>query len=343
MAQQPVFIYGFVHSNSPDDMGPIGIEKAHVRVVPDGEIAAVVSDSPYGDFGSLEKETLLRSLAVYQSVIEKIMERFKIVPMKYGTVVESQELLKRVMVQNHGRIDQSLSETEGKIELDVVAFWNDFDAVLQDLGQHQDIKQVREEAETGAGGSLQEIRIKVGKMVKEALDRKKKKIADQVLSTLKHRAKQHCLHSLMDDAMIMNAAFLMDEEEEPSFEETVKGLDHYFQDTVNFRIVGPLPAYSFLTLMLKKVDPQEIEAARKLLGLGMSATAEELRDAFWKVSKTSHPDRFPGDDAVRKRYETIAKAYRLLDEYCEGKWCSFETSDLAARIEMAPTGNSGGR
>ncbi len=341
MAQQPIFIYGFIHSNRPEDMGPIGIQEHDVRVVPDGEIAAVVSVSPYGDFGSLEKETLLRSLAVYQAAIETVMKRFKIIPMKFGTTLNGEAALRQIMVQNHGRIDQSLSEMEGKIELDVVAFWKDFEAVLKELGQEREVRRIKEAAQTHTGVSLKERQIKVGRMVKESLDRKKEEIGNQMVSSLKIKAGRHFPHSLMDDSMIMNAAFLLDEQNTETFEAEVKKLDAYFEDTINFRIVGPLPPYSFSTLTVKAFDLQEIDAARQMLELGMSATREEIRNAFWKLSKVCHPDKFPGDEAVRNRYEAIAKAYSLLEDYCKGRWCSFEASDIGVRMELVPVGNSG--
>jgi len=341
VAQHPIFIYGFIRSDAPEQMGPIGIEKREVRVFPEEDIAAVVSDSPFMDFGSVEKEILLRSLAVYQAAIETVMKRFKIIPMKFGTTLNGEAALRHIMVQNHDRIDQSLSEMEGKIELDVVAFWKDFEAVLKELGQQGEVRRIKEAAQTRTGASLKERQITVGRMVKESLDRKREKIGDQMVSSLKTKVRRHCPHSLMDDSMIMNAAFLLDEQNAETFEAEVKKLDAYFEDTINFRIVGPLPPYSFSTLTVKAFDLREIDAARRMLELGMSATREEVRNAFWKLSKVCHPDKFPGDEAVRNRYEAIAKAYSLLEDYCKGKRCSFEASDIGVRMELVPVGNSG--
>lgn len=343
MAQQPIFIYGFIQSDRPEVLGSIGIEQRDVRVVPGGEIAAVVSDSPFEDFESLEKETLLRSLAVYQAVIEKIMPRFKIIPMKYGSVVESEETLKRLMGQHHDRVAGVLSQMAGSIEVEVVAFWKDFDAVLKAQGQQQEIQRIKASAESGDGGSLQEVQIKVGKMVKAALEKKREEIADHMISALTPKVRQHALHTLIDDTMILNAAFLLDQASEKDFEAAVEGLDRYFEDTINFRIVGPLPPYSFSTLMLKRLDMQEVEKARKQLGLGVTATREEIRDAFWRLSKEAHPDKFPGDKAAAKRYEEIAKAYKLLDDYCKDNGCSFESTDADVRIELALVSQSGGQ
>lgn len=335
MGKGPIFIYGFIRSAVPENMGPIGIESQAVRVIPEGDISAVVSDSPFANFESIEKETLLRALTVYQAVIEKIMKRFEIIPMKFGITMDNEEKLRRLIVHNLRRIDRSLSEMQGRLELDVVAFWKDFDAVLKEQGQQEEIKRVTETASTGTAGTLQAVQIKVGKLVKESLEKKKTDISEHMLSTLKRKTHAHCLHSLMDDTMILNAAFLVDEKNEGAFEEAVKGLDDYFEDTINFRIVGPLPPYSFSTLTLKRVEGQEIEAARKVLGLGMHATQGEIRNAFWELSRAYHPDKFPGDEAAKKRFENIAKAYKLLNDYCKEGWCSFDGAEIQERIEVA--------
>lgn len=341
MSTDGKYIYGFVSSNQARNLGAIGIEQRDVHIVPHRDIAAVVSDFPFITFGSLPKETLLRNLAVYQALIEEVMKTHNIIPMKFGTLVRGEQELKRILEGNYEQIHGGLSEMEDKLELDVVAFWNDFGAVLKEVGQEDGIRRFEEEAESRTDKGLYEAKIIVGKMVKESLDKKKEELANQMLDTLKEKAEDHRLHSLRDDTMIMNAAFLINEEKEETFEKKVEQLDKYFQDTINFRIVGPLPPYSFLTLGLRRVDYQEIESARDILELGEEATTQEIREAFSRLSKRFHPDRFPGDPEAQKRFEKIAKAYRMLCDYCEGERCSFKESGVKEWLSVRPVEQAG--
>ena len=53
-------------------------------------------------------------------------------------------------------------------------------------------------------------------------------------------------------------------------------------------------------------DPYEI------LGVARSATAEQIRSAYRKLAKTSHPDLHPGDKKAEERFKEASTAYDLL-------------------------------
>lgn len=55
-------------------------------------------------------------------------------------------------------------------------------------------------------------------------------------------------------------------------------------------------------------DPYEI------LGLKKGATTEEIRSAYRKLAKTSHPDLHPGDKAAEERFKEISAAYEFLSD-----------------------------
>lgn len=122
------FIYGFISANEQKNLGCAGIEGGEVHTLPYQDIAAVVSDTPIIQFDSLPKESLLRNLAVYQSVIEKVMETYHIIPMKFGTMVQGEEELERILEKGYGQINTNLKKMENKIELDVAALWSDMGA-----------------------------------------------------------------------------------------------------------------------------------------------------------------------------------------------------------------------
>ena len=53
---------------------------------------------------------------------------------------------------------------------------------------------------------------------------------------------------------------------------------------------------------------EEIDGARRLLGLGEAATLKEIKQAYRKMAFCYHPDR-AGED--REREEDVARAYRV--------------------------------
>src|SRR4051812_18429080 len=52
----------------------------------------------------------------------------------------------------------------------------------------------------------------------------------------------------------------------------------------------------------------------KVLGVPRDATEKQIRSAFLKLAKTSHPDLNPGDPAAEQRFKDISAAHDLLSD-----------------------------
>ncbi len=334
MAIEGRYIYGFVNKSEHENFGAIGLDQGEVYTFSYQDIAAVVSDLPLIQFDSLPKETLLRNLAVYQAVIEKVMKSHHIIPVKFGTMVQGQEELKIILKKGYRRINTNLKEMENKIELDVAALWSDMETVLKEIGREEEIKKLKEEAASKPADQLFEIKINLGKMVKDTLDKKRDKCVSNILNVLRKEAETYRTHEVMDDSMIMNSAFLIKKDNQKTFELKVDQLDKRFKNAINFRIIGPLPPYSFNTLEIKKAEFDEINEARKMLGLGEEAETFEMREAYKELSKKFHPDKYPGDPEVHQRFEKINKAYHMLSDYCREDRCSFKEADVRGWIDV---------
>jgi len=77
-------------------------------------------------------------------------------------------------------------------------------------------------------------------------------------------------------------------------------------------------------------DFNEIEEARKLLGLGEAATLKEIKKAYRTLAHRHHPDKLGGDDSAES--ETMKQlnwAYKLLMDYCNEYKYSFREDDIA--------------
>ena len=50
------------------------------------------------------------------------------------------------------------------------------------------------------------------------------------------------------------------------------------------------------------------------LGIGKTATADEIKKAYRKVAMQYHPDRNPGDKAAEEKFKEAAEAYEVLSD-----------------------------
>ncbi len=76
------------------------------------------------------------------------------------------------------------------------------------------------------------------------------------------------------------------------------------------------------------------------LGVGRSASADEIRKAFRKLAKQLHPDKNPGDARSEDRFKRVSAAFDILGD--EEKRKKFDRGEIDADGREAPRGYPGG-
>ena len=338
MAENGKYIYGILNSNTDlkltipkDFLSDGGESPAAVYTIPHQDLSALVRDS--NGAGSLprSKETLARLLIGHQTVIERIMAGgATVIPMKLGTYAQNENEVEAILHEGYPLMKKILERIADKIEIDVVATWSDFASTVKDVGEEKEIMEFKERLLSRPLGATVDDRMKIGLMIKKALDEKIAGVSRDILERLQAVSEDARIHELMDDQMVMNAAFLIAKRRHKDFEEKVEEINNSLQDKLNFRCVGPLPPYSYYTLEAKRFHFKEIDWARKKLGLlKEKATRSEIKNAHKALAFSSHPDRNPDAPGMEKEFDEITQAYNLLGEYCRKDFCSFEEADFA--------------
>lgn len=77
-------------------------------------------------------------------------------------------------------------------------------------------------------------------------------------------------------------------------------------------------------------DFQQIDQARKLLGLDEVANLEEIKEAYRKLALKYHPDRCKDEERERceERFKKINHAKDIIMAYCAGYRYSFKEKDV---------------
>jgi hypothetical protein len=297
------------------------------------DIAAIVSDSNISDCSHLLKDALGRLLVQHQRVVEAVMALgYSVVPMKLGTFAQDESEVKEILRRGHDLIRAVSDKVADRIEVDVVATWADLNQVLSEIARRPEIVDVKARLMAKPEGVSLEDKLRVGEAVKRLLDRTRVDHAQEIREALAGLSADVREHDLMDDKMVCNAAFLLDRSRQSRFDHAVNELDARYLGRLNFRCVGPLPAYSFFTLEARKLQFDKVDWARRKLGLVQdSATRDEIRSAHRRLAMTSHPDRNSGSVSVGREFDEITRAYRTLDEYCQDERCSFDLASFQER------------
>lgn len=319
-----MYIYGIlnsdtsVHLSIPKDLLLEEGESNGVYTIAYQGISALVRDSEMVDVTQMRKDVLARLLVGHQTVIERIMAaQDTIIPMRLGTNACDETEVRDILSQGYSLIKEVFARINNKIEIDLTAVWVDLALVIKEAGEEKEIKEFKEKLLSNPQGITADDQMKIGFMIKKELDKKRDHYACQIQEALKTVSPDFKVHEFMDDKMIVNIAFLIDKDKREDFYKEVEGLDVKFNEKANFRCVGPLPPYSFYTLEIKKLKLEEIDRAKKRLGILDDIISKgELKKVYQRQAFSTHPDKNPDDPCSEKEFDEVNKAYKIVADYC---------------------------
>lgn len=315
MTAKGIYIYGIIPNFYSSEMFR-SIQDSEIYTIPFQNISAIVSNMEGTDLNYSDRETLGHLLVHHQKTIEGLMNKgfSMIVPMKLGTIVGSKEEAAQILAKGYDLIIATLKKIEFLTEIDIVVSWADFPNVLKELSLHPDILALKEEVMKDADQLSKIDQVKMGMLVQEKLDERNKLIELNILDSLASTSLDIKTHEVMNDQMITNSAFLIERSKKEKFEQLIEQIDREYKDALNFKLVGPLPFYSFYTLEVKLLNPELIMQAKIELDLGDETSESEIKKAFLGKARLYHPDvnLENGDEA---NFNRINKAYHTLIDY----------------------------
>jgi hypothetical protein len=332
-------LYGMIGVPEDSNFGPIrvGNQEGEVYSVTYKELSAIVSNTPFIDYKTMTKDLLLRSLLDHQKVIEQVMDSYATIPFKFGSLARNEQEVKQILAQGHSLFKSLLPWVRERVEFELVATW-DREKVFKALyAEESEIRFLQKIIGTKSEENPFLEKIKLGKLVRQCLLKKKVPSREQIISQLKECAESYCDHDVMDDIMILNTAFLLRKEMEKEFDRRVQYLDHTFLGEVSFKVIGPLPLYSFGCIEVEWASAGEIREALSLLGLSENTSLTDVRTAYYRKAKSLHPDKTGESLNSPSEFEKVVKAFHLLDR-CYRTYASLPNGERVLLMEVKTKG-----
>jgi len=314
----------YVYAIIPKDGGVefpltgMGEENATVYSVSHEGLAAVVSENPLSSYGGLSTDEAMRYLVAHQRVVEAVMRKSAVLPVKFGTVLPTESHVVRLLDQAGDLFRTTLCESSGRVQMEVVVLWNVQD-VLQEIGREDAIDELKTRLSSQPHEATEEQRVALGRIVQTSLERRRNALRDRLCQTMEKVALDIVIHAVMDDSMVANVALLVDRSRGEEVDRALEVLDKELDGALHFRCVGPLPPYSFATVEVRTPSVRAVDEARRRLRLSETATLPEIKRAYHRLAGEAHPDHNPRRQAAETEMTEIAEANQLLTAYAKSQ------------------------
>ncbi|MGA5451331.1 GvpL/GvpF family gas vesicle protein [Streptomyces umbrinus] len=234
------YVYGITtgsHPSLPDGMEGVGEPARQVRIIKEGDLAAVVSDAPEG------LRPKRRDLLAHQNVLAETGAAAAVLPMRFGSVSPDDAAVAGVLAERADHFKERLEALSGKVEYNVKAT-HDEEAVLHRvMSENPEVRSLTE-ANRQAGGGSYDDKLRLGEVVVAAVQHREAEDAAELQRALEPVAAAVSVGP-ESTGWLANLSFLVERASAEDFiaavEEVRKAQPH-----LEVRLHGPLPPYSFV-------------------------------------------------------------------------------------------------
>lgn len=260
--KEGIYIYCLIDFKEGDpekDFGPLGMGERgdELHSLSYKDVAVVISSSPIIKYPVCRENCL-----THERAVEAVMkEGFTVLPVRYCTIAEDENQVKKILKRDYERFKDLLLKIENKVELGLKAIFDEKLIYRDILAKNKEIRLWKEKLINKPPEKTYHQRIEVGRMVESALNAEKEKAKTLALRTLKGLAEDYVVADNYGERMFLNASFLVERNKEPEFDKKVDELNERFEQGLKLKYVGEMPPFNFVCLEINlDVEGVELDA-----------------------------------------------------------------------------------
>jgi hypothetical protein len=225
-----------------------GISGANLYAVSIDEISAVVSDIKRADFIADKKNAI-----EYAGVIENMAQQFTLLPMRFGSIMNSTEIISNMLEKNYSGFKKNLQKVENKSEFGLKIFC--------DTGKLK--AELNLKSEETSETSQNPVTENKNSVFKEYINQKLKAhrleetllgYIDSVIAEfngfLIELNAEKKIKKMTTATTIIDAVFLIEKDKKAELVRAIEDMQGKYSE-LNFILTGPWPPYSFVDVTLK--------------------------------------------------------------------------------------------
>jgi Gas vesicle synthesis protein GvpL/GvpF len=243
-----LYLYGLMRA---DDLGSsdalvAGEDAPDIELIVHGGVAALVS-AVQGEPVRLRRE----AVTAHTEVLRRAFEHGPVLPLRFGTVVPDAEALKGELLARRGEEMRSrLDQLAGKGEFRLKVSYREEPVLRSILARDPVLKRSAEQVRGLPEAASHFQRVGLGERITLAVQAQRDADVQQLLPELEPLAVAVEVGAQQQPAMVLNASFLVAQEAWDRFDATVERLASGRAELMEFKLIGPLPAHSFVDKQL---------------------------------------------------------------------------------------------
>jgi hypothetical protein len=228
-------VYGVVRADHPP-VEATGVHGADTFGVGSGGLTAIVS--------RLDGDLLARrrDVEAHLGVLESALREGDVLPFRFGTVVDDERSMQRVLDQSVTRFRVLLDRVGGRVQMTVKAVRDDDESVRIAVGADDALRRA---ASRWSGSQAVSDRIALGERVAAAVDRLSRHDAALIVGRLRDVADEVSSEPATPPT-VASLALLVRPERLTDVDRVVASLHDELGGRLIFDYAGPMPAYSFV-------------------------------------------------------------------------------------------------
>jgi hypothetical protein len=225
-----IYVYGFVRR--ADLAGDAIVE---------GDLAALTRRVE-GERVPLSRDAALE----HAEVLSAALERGPVLPLRFGHVMPDEEAVRLHIASRTDELERLLAELEDRVEMDVTAVYREEPLLREVLAENPALAAAQRAIRGRPEAATHFERIRLGEGVAAAVEAKRAADGAAILHELQGAAVAVSADPPRHERMLVNAAFLVQRDRLPEFDDRVERVSRDRAERMEFRLVGPRPAHSFV-------------------------------------------------------------------------------------------------
>jgi hypothetical protein len=240
--QTGYYVYGILPGDVELTEKVYGIGDREVRLVRDGELAALISEVELiGPLGSAE------DLEAHKELLDSVAAGAPVLPLRFGAVVTSEDAVVSELLEPHrDEFAAVLEDLEDRAEYVVKGQYVESAILEEILSEDSEAAELREQIRGRDADATREERIRLGEIISNAVAAKREEDTRQLLSALEDHAVASLVRDPTDELEAVNVAFLVDEDKADELDQEVDDLGDEWEGRVELRVLGPMAPYDFV-------------------------------------------------------------------------------------------------